>query len=288
MSLSDRLNALIQYPLPHHLLSKLMYLVTRCRWRPLKNAMIRFVIKRFNVDMSLAQHQAPDTFGSFNEFFTRALKAEARPIAAGPDAIACPVDGTISQLGPIEDGRIFQAKGHHYSLKALVGGLDHLHDCFAGGRFATIYLSPRDYHRIHMPLDGELRETVYVPGRLFSVNAATTRTIPGLFARNERLVSVFDTAHGPMAVILVGAIFVAGIETVWRGNYGDRTFRPFEHRHQNELPRVSLAKGEELGRFNMGSTVILLFPPGMADWNETLDAQQAVVMGQQLGRIGRP
>jgi phosphatidylserine decarboxylase len=285
MSLSDRLKALIQYPLPHHLLSKLMYWLTRCRWRPLKNAMIRLVIKRFNVDMSSAQEQAPESYGSFNEFFTRTLKPEARPVAAETDAIACPVDGTISQLGPIENGRIFQAKGHDYSLKTLVGGIDHLHDCFAGGHFATIYLSPRDYHRIHMPLDGELRESVYVPGRLFSVNAATTRAIPALFARNERLVSIFDTAHGPMAVILVGAIFVAGIETVWSGNYGDRTFRPFEHRLQDELPQLALNKGEEMGRFNMGSTVILLFPPGTIGWSENLRAEQAVNMGQQIGTL---
>jgi len=285
MSLSDRLKALIQYPLPHHLLSKLMYWLTRCRWRPLKNAMIRLVIKRFNVDMSSAQEQAPESYSSFNEFFTRTLKPEARPVAAATDAIACPVDGTVSQRGQIEDGWIFQAKGHGYSLKTLVGGIDHLHDRFSGGHFATIYLSPRDYHRIHMPLDGELRESVYVPGRLFSVNAATTRAIPGLFARNERLVSIFDTAHGPMAVILVGAIFVAGIETVWSGNYGDRTFRPFEHRRRDELPEVTLNKGEELGRFNMGSTVILLFPPGTIRWSENLRPEQAVNMGQQIGTL---
>lgn len=288
MSLSDRLIALIQYPLPHHLLSKLMYLATRIRWRPLKNAMIRFVIKHFNVDMSLAQRPSPHDYASFNDFFTRALRPEARPIAPAADAIACPVDGTISQVGPIQEGRIFQAKGHGYSLEALVGGLQHLRDCFADGQSATIYLSPRDYHRIHMPLDGVLRETVYLPGRLFSVNAATTRAIPGLFARNERLVSVFDTAHGPMAVILVGAIFVAGIETVWHGNYGDKTWRSFEHRRTPELPPLSLKKGEELGRFNMGSTVILLFPPGTVRWQDSLRAEQTVVMGQGLGSIGTP
>lgn len=285
MSLFDRIFALIQYPLPHHLLSRLVYWLTRCPWPPLKNIMIRVFIKHFRVDMGSAQHAGPEHFNSFNEFFTRALKPEARPIAAAAEAIACPVDGTVSQAGKIEAGRIFQAKGHDYSLATLLGDLPQLHDCFADGQFATIYLSPRDYHRIHMPVDGRLRESVYVPGRLFSVNAATTRAIPGLFARNERLVTVFDTPSGPVAVILVGAIFVAGIETVWQGNYGARTFRPFEHRRQAELPQVTLSKGEELGRFNMGSTVILLFPPGMSEWSADLQPQQTVRMGQAIGRL---
>ena len=287
MSLLDRLKALIQYPLPHHLLSKLMYLVTRCTWKPLKNTLIRFVIWRFNVDMSIAADQDLDHYRHFNEFFSRTLKEGARPIAADQNAIACPVDGTISQLGSIQDGRIFQAKGHDYSLKTLLGGLDHLQERFSGGQFATIYLSPRDYHRIHMPYSGTLVETVYVPGRLFSVNPDTTRSIPALFARNERLITLFETDHGPMAVILVGAIFVAGIETVWTGNYGDKTFRPLEHRDRSQLPQVSLEKGMELGRFNMGSTVILLFGPGKMEWSETLHPDQAVCMGQQLGVFGQ-
>ncbi len=283
MSLLDRLKALIQYPLPHHLLSKLMYLVTRCQWPPLKNAVIRFVIKRFDVDMNIAADPEPANYRHFNEFFTRPLKIDARPIAAEANAIACPVDGTISQLGSIRDGRIFQAKGHDYSLKTLLGGMEHLHDRFAGGQFATIYLSPRDYHRIHMPLGGKLTETVYVPGRLFSVSPATTRAIPELFARNERMVTVYETEYGPMAVILVGAIFVAGIETVWSGNYGDKTFRAFEHCNRDNLPDLALEKGAEMGRFNMGSTVVVLFGPGQMQWSEALKADQAVVMGQPLG-----
>ena len=282
-SLSDRLKALIQYPLPHHLLSKLMYLVTRCQWSPLKNALIRFVIKRFDVDMSIAADPEPTNYRHFNEFFTRPLKSDARPIAAEPNAIACPVDGAISQLGPIRDGRIFQAKGHDYSLKTLLGGIDHLHERFSDGQFATIYLSPRDYHRIHMPLSGTLTETVYVPGRLFSVNPATTRAIPGLFARNERLVTIYETEYGPMAVILVGAIFVAGIETIWSGNYGDKTFRHFEHLSRDNLPDLTLEKGAEMGRFNMGSTVIVLFGPNQMEWSAALQADRAVSMGQLLG-----
>lgn len=282
-SLSDRLKALIQYPLPHHLLSKLMYLITRCEWTPLKNALIRFVIKRFDVDMSIAADPEPTNYRHFNEFFTRPLKSGVRTIAAEPNAIACPVDGTISQLGPIQDGRIFQAKGHDYSLNSLLGGIEHLHERFSGGQFATIYLSPRDYHRIHMPLNGTLTETVYIPGRLFSVNPATTRAIPGLFARNERLVTIYETEYGPMAVILVGAIFVAGIETVWNGNYGNKTFRNFEHLNHNNLPKQTLEKGAEMGRFNMGSTVILLFGPGQMEWLKALQPDQAVSMGQLLG-----
>ena len=285
MSLNDRLKALIQYPLPHHLLSKLMFWATRCRWRPFKNAFMRFIIKRFDVDMSIAADQNLDSYQHFNEFFTRPLKEGARPIAAETDTIACPVDGTISQLGPIEDGRVYQAKGHDYSLKTLLGGLDHLQERFAGGQFATIYLSPRDYHRIHMPLSGTLSETVYVPGRLFSVSPATTRAIPELFARNERMVTIYETEHGPMAVMLVGAIFVAGIETIWSGNYGDNTFRPFEHFIGKNLPSVSLEKGAELGRFNMGSTVVLLFGPGHMNWNENLQAEQTVKMGESIGLI---
>ncbi len=283
MSLSDHLKALIQYPLPHHLFSRLMFWATRCRWRPFKIAFIRFIIKRFNVDMSIAADPNLDNYQHFNEFFTRPLKEGVRPIAAEMDAIACPVDGTISQLGVIENGRVYQAKGHDYSLKTLLGGLDHLQERFAGGKFATIYLSPRDYHRIHMPLTGKLSETVYVPGRLFSVSPATTRAIPSLFSRNERMVTIFETEHGPMAVILVGAIFVAGIETVWSGNYGDQIFRPFEHFIGKNLPPVSLEKGKEMGRFNMGSTVVLLFGPGHMNWDKTLQTNQTVKMGQAIG-----
>ncbi len=236
--------------------------------------------------MSIAADQNLDNYCSFNEFFTRTLKPDARPIAAEQNDIACPVDGTISQLGPILNGRIFQAKGHDYSLKTLLGGIGHLEEKFIGGQFATIYLSPRDYHRIHMPISGTLSETVYVPGRLFSVNPATTRNIPGLFARNERMVTLFETEHGPMAVILVGAIFVAGIETIWTGNYGDQTFRPFQHCDHNEIPNVSLAKGAEMGRFNMGSTVILLFGPGQMAWSEKLHADLSVCMGEKIGDLG--
>ena len=283
---TDRLNALWQYPLPHHLLSRAIYKATRIQAKPIKNALIRAAIRHFGIDMSLAARQSIDDYPHFNSFFTRELRSDARPLCQGENEIASPVDGAISQLGDIANGRIFQAKGHDYSLEALVGGYAHLRDEFDGGKFATIYLSPRDYHRIHMPLRGRLREVVYVPGRLFSVNAATARAIPGLFARNERLVAIFDTEAGPMAVILVAAIFVAGIETVWSGNFGDEMFRKFQHwnhAQDKQLPQVALNKGQEMGRFNMGSTVILLFGKDKMEWDATMQAGTTVQMGQTLG-----
>ncbi len=290
LSLRDRIQALIQYPLPHHLLSRLMYHIMRIKWRPFKNAMIRLISKRFDIDISLAQEQNLDAYPHFNSFFTRTLRQEVRPIVSGADNIASPVDGTVSQIGPIQNGRIFQAKGHDYSLLTLLGGQQQLHDLFVDGQFTTIYLSPRDYHRIHMPLTGKLKEMLYIPGRLFSVSPATTRAIPGLFARNERLVTVFETEFGPMAVILVGAIFVAGIETVWTENFGQQTFRHFQHwdyANDSSLPVVRLEKGAEMGRFNMGSTVILLFANQQMVWDKELRSEQAVQMGQLIGqRLG--
>ncbi len=285
--LTDRLNALWQYPLPHHLLSRGVYRLTRVRFRPVKNLLIRAAIRGFGIDMSLARERDLSAYPDFNSFFTRELRPDARPLCPAPEGIASPVDGAISQIGDIEAGRILQAKGHDYSLEALLAGYRHLHDQFEGGRFATIYLSPRDYHRIHMPLTGTLREVIYVPGRLFSVNAATTRAIPGLFARNERLIAIFDTEAGPMAMILVAAIFVAGIETVWSGNFGERTFRTFQHwdyAKDDQLPRITLEKGAEMGRFNMGSTVILLFPKGAMCWDEALREGSVVQMGLCIGR----
>ena len=286
---TDTLNALWQYPLPHHVLSRGIYKLTRVTNKPVKNALIRAAVRHFNVDMSLAAEPNIEAYPHFNGFFTRELRPDARPICSGATELACPVDGAISQIGDIKEGRIFQAKGHDYSLEALVGGQTHLRDEFMGGKFATIYLSPRDYHRIHMPIAGKLRETVYVPGRLFSVNTATARTIPGLFARNERLIAIYDTEIGPVAMILVAAIFVAGIETVWSGNFGKDMFRKFTHwQHQpnGEHPEVCQNKGDEMGRFNMGSTVILLFGKDAMNWESSLKAEDTVTMGQVLGHIG--
>lgn len=282
--LIERLLSWFQYPLPHHVLSRVIYHVMRIRQPAIKNWLINTIIRRYQVDMSLAQEPNPERYPDFNTFFTRPLRAGVRPIATDSNVIACPVDGTVSETGNITHGRVYQAKGHDYSLLTLLGGQQHLADLFDGGTFATIYLSPRDYHRIHMPLTGTLRETVYVPGRLFSVNPATTRTVPELFARNERLVTLFDTVAGPMAMIPVGAIFVAGIETVWSGNYGDKMLRDFEHRRFDEHA-PTLEKGAEMGRFNMGSTVILLFGAGKAQWNPRLTAGKTTCLGEAIAHI---
>lgn len=282
--LIDHLKAKPQYLLPGHLLSRLMLGATRLRPTLLKDAMIRAFIRWFDVDMSQAVERDPAAYPHFNAFFTRALRPETRPVVSGPGEVACPVDGTISQLGGIADGRIFQAKGHDYGLEQLLGGQAERAAPFRGGSFATIYLSPRDYHRIHMPLDGNLREMVHVPGRLFSVSPATTRAVPGLFARNERVVALFDTDGGPMAVVLVGAVFVAGIETAWAGLVSPPAGRVVRRWRYEGADAVHLRRGEELGRFNMGSTVIVLFGPEQVRWAEGLAHGTTVRMGQLLGR----
>jgi phosphatidylserine decarboxylase len=273
--------------LPHHALSRLVRSATRWRVRWWKNLLIQLFIRHFRVDMSDAVHAEADAYPHFNSFFTRALRDGVRPQPDTPAAIACPVDGAISELGAISGDRLLQAKGRHYSLIDLLGGNREQADAFRDGLFCTLYLSPRDYHRIHMPVDGSLRETTYIPGRLFSVAPHTTRAISGLFTRNERLVTVFDSEAGPVAVILVGAIFVACTETVW-GGVAQPTGRGIEARRfgPDSDTAVSLRRGEELGRFNMGSTVILLFPPGRAQWLPELQAGQAVRLGQTLGYLG--
>ncbi len=284
MTLADFLKILPQYLIPQHLLSKLMYALTRARLRAWKGRQIRWFIRRYGVDMSIAAQPDPLAYENFNHFFTRALKADARPIVNGAHDIACPVDGAVSQLGDIQDGRIFQAKGHAFSLDALLGGSAERAAPFRNGQFATLYLAPKDYHRIHMPLGGQLREMVYVPGRLFSVNARTTSVVQDLFARNERVIAIFDTDAGPMALVLVGALFVAGIETVWSGAvtppFG-KTIQQWSYQDKN----IRLERGAEMGRFNMGSTVIVLFGPGRSAWRTGLRADTAVRMGELLGKI---
>lgn len=281
--LLDHLKAWALYPLPHHLLSRLVLALTRLECPRLVPPLIRLFSRHFQVNLAEAREPDPAAYSSFNAFFTRALRPGARPLDEAVDSILSPADGTVSQCGTIEDGRLFQAKGHDYSLLELLGGDAERAACFEGGSFSTIYLSPRDYHRVHMPLAGRLRETVYVPGRLFSVAPHTVRTVPRLFARNERLVCRFDTEQGPMAVILVGAIFVACIETIWTGV----ATPPHTRRIRVEPPpdEVNLARGAELGRFNMGSTVILLFGKDRARWEPACGAGAAVRMGQRIGRI---
>ncbi|MEN8177864.1 MAG: archaetidylserine decarboxylase [Pseudomonadota bacterium] len=274
----------LQYLLPHHFLSSLMFRVTRVEWPTFKSTLIRKVIQWYRVDMQEALEPDPAKYRSFNAFFTRALKPDARPVDDSEEAITCPADGTLSQAGNIEDGYIFQAKGHDYSLLELLGGDRDLSRRFEDGSFATIYLSPRDYHRIHMPFSGTLKKMIHVPGRLFSVNDTTTRQVPGLFARNERVVNLFDTDLGPMAVIMVGAIFVSSIETVWAGTITpvSRQVRRWEYPPIQPAEPVTLEKGDEMGRFNMGSTVILLFGKGAIDWAEELNPSQTLQMGERL------
>lgn len=281
---NDWLKILPHYLLPQHLLSRLMYVLTRARLRVWKNWQISWFIRRYGVDMSIAEQPDPRVYENFNSFFTRALKAGTRPLAAGLSEIVCPVDGAVSQLGAISEGRIIQAKGRDYSLVDLLGGSEERAAPFLNGQFATLYLSPKDYHRIHMPVTGRLREMVYVPGRLFSVNALSVRGIPRLFARNERVAAIFDTEIGAMGVVMVGALFVGSIETVWAGTITP-PYRSSLQRWNYVTQGIVIERGSELGRFNMGSTVIVLFESGGVAWNPTVAAESAVQIGQPLGRL---
>jgi phosphatidylserine decarboxylase len=274
-----RLFVWIQYLLPQHALSRLVLAATRVRTRWFKNWTIRGFLKLYRVDMSEAAETDPYRYGSFNEFFTRALKAGARPIAGGDDAIACPVDGCISEAGGIDEDRLLQAKGRYYRLAELLAAQPWANR-FEGGSYATIYLAPFNYHRVHMPLRGQLMDTVYVPGRLFSVNAVTAQHVPGLFARNERVLTLFETAYGQVALVLVGALNVGSMATVWAGD-----ITPAARRAVTRLPGppTILEKGAELGRFNMGSTVILLFERDRARWRSDVRAGCEVRLGQPLG-----
>ncbi|MCK9531234.1 MAG: archaetidylserine decarboxylase [Gammaproteobacteria bacterium] len=282
-SLTDYVKAWPQYLMPGHLLSLGMLWLTRVRHEGFKNGLIEWFIKQFRIDMGQAVESEARAYADFNSFFTRALKPGMRPLDTAPEAVCSPVDGTISQIGTIEHGRVFQAKGHDFSVQELLGG-DELAEPFLGGCFTTIYLSPRDYHRIHIPVDGRLRGMLHVPGRLFSVNPATTRAIPRLFARNERVVALFDTELGPMAMVMVGAVFVGSIETVWHGVVTPPAGKIVRAWRYDGAQAQRFDKGDEIGRFNMGSTVILLFGPGALAWEESLAAHTPVLMGQRIGQ----
>lgn len=279
--LSDYLRSVPLALLPHHLISRVIFFLTR-RQTPLKNPAIRWFIRRFKVDMSEAVEQDIERYPTFNAFFTRAIKPELRPIAQQANAIACPVDGTISQFGNINSGRIVQAKGRDYSLTELLGGREDWAERFAGGGFITLYLAPKDYHRIHMAHDGQLKDMLYVPGRLFSVAPHTVRTIPRLFARNERVICCFEGPIGHFAQILIGAVNVAAIETVWHGLVTPprKSIQQYDYADKT----IALPKGAEMGRFNMGSTVVLLTQPGVA-WEASLKAEQKVKLGQKLATV---
>ncbi|MCB5225408.1 archaetidylserine decarboxylase [Alishewanella sp. 16-MA] len=260
----DKLKITLQYMLPKHLISRLVGKLAAARLGFISHALIKLFIKAYNINMQEAKFERASDYASFNEFFTRPLKDGIRPLDSDPAIIAHPVDGAISQLGEIVSGQLVQAKNHNYSLQSLLGGKEQTAAPFLGGEFATIYLAPKDYHRIHMPVTGVLREMIYVPGELFSVNPLTAENVPDLFARNERVVTIFDTEFGPMALVLVGATIVASIETVWAGTVtppaGSSIFR--WNYPASGLNSVRLEKGAEMGRFKLGSTVILAFPAG--------------------------
>jgi phosphatidylserine decarboxylase len=268
MTIGQRLFVALQYALPQHGLSGLAFRLTRLRLGPLTELLIRAFSRLFRVDLTEAAEARPGAYPSFNAFFTRALRPDARPLSE-PGTLACPVDGAVSQLGGIAGGRIIQAKGRDYSVADLLGGDAVLAARFATGQFATLYLSPQDYHRIHMPIDGTLVETIHIPGRLFSVNPTTTAAVPRLFARNERVVALFDTTLGPLALVLVGAIFVGSIETVFAGLHTPpraNAIRRIDYRGRG----IRLQRGDEMGRFNMGSTVVLLLGDTVVDWDPML------------------
>jgi phosphatidylserine decarboxylase len=286
LPVSARAFVALQYLLPQHLLSDLVRGVTHLRTPWIKNALIRTFIDRFRPDMSEASQSDPRGFATFNEFFTRALRAGARVPDPDPRAVVSPVDGTVSQLGPLDGSWLVQAKGLGYSLESLLAGAADWAARFHGGAFATLYLAPCNYHRIHMPLPGQLRAAWYVPGQLFSVNAASAALVPGLFARNERVVCVFESQGLEFALVLVGALFVGSMTTVWHGEV-----TPQAARRRLELPLggcaapLQLGKGDEMGRFNMGSTVIVLLPPGRATWVSGLGAGSPVRVGRPLAYL---
>ncbi|MDB5977250.1 MAG: psd [Nevskia sp.] len=283
-SLGDRIFATFQSLLPTRALSTFMFRVAQVRAKPFKNALMRWFLHKYAVDLEEAEWSRIDNYEHFNAFFTRALKPGLRPQPATADILSSPVDGAISQVGPIRQGQIFQAKGHSYSAAALLADED-LAQTFYGGSFSTIYLAPHDYHRVHMPCTGRLRSWAYVPGRLFSVNPSTARSVPGLFARNERMVAIFDTQFGPLALVMVGAIIVGGIETVWSGQLTPPHLRNVSPTYYQPMQPQLLQRGAELGRFHMGSTVILLAPPGALTWDPALAAGQEVRLGQALATM---
>jgi phosphatidylserine decarboxylase len=286
MNFKEALTTLPQYILPQHGLSQLMSHLTHCENKAWKNLFIQQIIKHYGVNMAEALQPDINAYESFNDFFTRELKPDARPLTTESNAIACPADGVVSQAGAITNGNIFQAKGKSFSATDLLGGSAERAAAFNNGIYSTIYLSPKDYHRLHMPLTGTLREMVHIPGRLFSVNTATTNSVPGLFARNERVAAIFDTDAGPMALVLVGAIFVSSVETVWHGVVTPPTASSVQTwQYQDNAPTLKI--GEEMGRFNMGSTIIVLLSENKAEWQSELQAGQAVRLGEKIGNILR-
>lgn len=282
--MNDKLFATLQYLVPQHGLSRAAGWLANCRWPLVKKPFIRWFVRRYQVDMSEAVQEDALAYEHFNAFFTRALKADARPVDAADKTIVCPADGSVNQIGAISEGRLLQAKGRTYSVAELLGGDADLAAEFEDGQFATIYLSPSNYHRVHMPLEGTLQQMTVIPGDLFSVNDATAREVPRLFARNERAVTLFDTEAGPMAVVLVGAMIVAGIETVWAGEVAPFSRRIATSHYGNRAP-ITLARGVEMGRFKLGSTVVVLLGKNKVSWAEHLQAGSKTRMGEAMGTL---
>lgn len=276
--MKDTLFVFSQYIIPQHALSRLVGWFASTKIEFIKNVFIKNFAKKFGINMSEAKIEDLEAFESFNDFFTRELKDGARPIAESK--LVSPADGAVSQLGKIELGRVFQAKGRDFSVTELLGGDSDRAEPYLNGDFTTIYLSPKDYHRVHMPCAGTLKETIYVPGDLFSVNPATAEGVDGLFARNERLVCMFETEHGPMAMVLVGAMIVAGIETVWSGQVCPLPKQAQVQKFDGK--EIKLEKGEEMGRFKLGSTVVLCFPKDAIKFKEEIQSTSPLMMGQAL------
>ena len=279
--MSDRLAVLPQYLLPKQALTALAGRIAGAQAGRLTTQLIKWFVQRYQVNMSEAADSNIASYVSFNDFFTRALKDGARPLASAE--LICPVDGAISQFGTIRGQQIFQAKGHDYSSTALLGGDAALAERFDDGSFATLYLSPKDYHRIHMPCNGRLQRMIYVPGELFSVNPTTARAVPGLFARNERVVCIFESTSGPFALVLVGATIVGSMATVWHGVVNAERGGEMREWHYADQA-VDLQQGAEMGRFLLGSTVVMLFPKGPLHFNPAWAPGRAIRMGEVMGR----
>jgi len=279
----DKLRVLPQYFIPQHFISSLVYRITRCETPWFKNVLIKLFISVFDVDMSLANNPDPESYSSFNTFFTRELSTEARPISLDEKTILSPVDGAVSQTGDIQNDTIIQAKGKSYTLKDLLVE-DELVTMFTGGTFATLYLSPKDYHRIHMPVSGQLKRMIYVPGKLFAVNSHTVRVVDSVFARNERVINIFNTDTGAMAMVMVGALNVGSMDTVWAGEITPAKKRVINDMQYSEGD-VRLQQGQEMGRFNMGSTVILLFPKDVMQWSDEMIAEKTIIVGEGIGHV---
>ncbi|MAF27828.1 MAG: phosphatidylserine decarboxylase [Croceicoccus sp.] len=279
--MADRSKVLLQYLLPKRRLTQLAGRVAGARGGSMTLRLIRWFVRRYGVDMSEAENSDIASYESFNAFFTRPLKAGARPLAKAD--FICPVDGAISQFGAIDDHHILQAKGHRFTTTELLGGHGELAGLFRHGSFANLYLSPRDYHRLHMPCDGMLTRMIYIPGALFSVNPVTARGVRNLFARNERVVCMFNSpAHGPFAMVLVGATIVGSMETVWHGVVNPRRTGRISEWSYDE-GQVRLKQGEEMGRFLLGSTIVMLFRPDTIAFNADWAPERSVRLGEAMG-----